>query len=61
MNLRKSIVAGMCIGLGGCIYLAIGGIVGALFFSLGLATIILLDLDLFTGKSCFVPYHRVKI
>lgn len=35
-----SIIAGFLIGMGGIIYLTLGGIAGALFFSLGLITIV---------------------
>jgi formate/nitrite transporter FocA (FNT family) len=46
-----SILAGFLIGMGGIIYLTLGGIAGALFFSLGLITIVTFKFHLFTGKA----------
>lgn len=50
----KGILAGVCISLGGCIYLKIGGAIGAILFSFGLIAVITLGLNLFTGKARFV-------
>ena len=55
MNLKelwiKSILAGVCIGVGGALFLSIDNkIVGALFFTLGLFTICTRGLHLFTGR-----------
>ena len=47
----KSITAGLLIGLGGIMYLTIGRIAGAIFFSIGLLTILHFELNLFTGKA----------
>ena len=46
-----SILAGFLIGMGGIIYLTLGGTVGALFFSLGLIIIVTFKFNLFTGKA----------
>ena len=46
-----SILAGFLILMGGIIYLPLGGTVGALFFSLGLITIVTFKFNLFTGKA----------
>lgn len=46
-----SIIAGFLISMGGIIYLTLGGIAGALFFSLGLITIVTFKFHLFTGKA----------
>lgn len=46
-----SILAGMMIAIGGIINLSIGGIAGALLFSMGLLTILTLRFELFTGKA----------
>lgn len=46
-----SIIAGFLIGMGGIINLTVGGIPGALFFSLGLVTIVTFKFNLFTGKA----------
>lgn len=50
----KSIMAGVCISMGGCIYLKIGGAVGAILFAFGLIAVVTLGLNLFTGKAQFV-------
>lgn len=47
-----SIVAGMCIGIGGVAYLAVhGGVLGSILFCVGLYTILTFGFNLFTGKS----------
>ena len=46
-----SILAGLMISLGCIVYLQIGGVAGALLFSLGLISIIVFEFDLFTGKA----------
>lgn len=51
MNYLKSIYAGALIALGCTVYLSVENhIIGSLLFSLGLYTIILFNLNLFTGK-----------
>lgn len=45
-----SILAGFMIGIGAIVNLKVGGIVGALLFAIGLATIVQFKLELFTGK-----------
>lgn len=50
---KKSIFAGVCISLGGTIYLSVGGIVGAVLFSFGLLAVVHYSLPLYTGKSGF--------
>lgn len=49
----KSIFAGFCIGIGAYLYLQVGGITGALLFSIGLLSILLLNYKLYTG---FIGY-----
>lgn len=46
----KAIAAGLMIGLGAMLNLQLGGVIGAICFSLGLFTICALGLHLFTGK-----------
>lgn len=46
----NSLLAGMCISLGAYVYLNVGGVTGAVLFSVGLLTILKLNLDLFTGQ-----------
>ena len=46
-----SIIAGIMIGIGGLVNLSIGGVAGAIVFSVGLLTIIYYQFALFTGKA----------
>lgn len=46
-----SIVAGALIGIGAIINLKLGGIAGPIFFSIGLMSILVFKLNLFTGKT----------
>ena len=55
-----SILAGFLIGMGGIVYLTVGGPVGAVFFSLGLMTIITFKLELFTGKAGLLSTGEIK-
>ena len=50
----RGILAGICISLGGCIYLKIGGVAGAILFAFGLIAVVSMKLNLFTGKAQFV-------
>lgn len=52
--LWSSIAAGLCIGIGGIVYLKVGGVAGAALFSVGLITIVSYKLKLYTGASGFV-------
>ena len=45
----SAVLAGICIGIGGFMNLKFGGLVGALFFSFGLLTIVCERYNLFTG------------
>jgi formate/nitrite transporter FocA (FNT family) len=54
MNLLiKSILAGICIAIGAITYLNVGGVAGAILFSLGLLIILNFELKLYTG---FIGY-----
>ena len=55
-----SILAGMMIAIGCTINLTIGGIAGALFFSMGLLTILTLKFELFTGKAGLLVTNEIK-
>lgn len=51
----QSILAGICIGIGGTFFLAIDNkVIGALFFTLGLFTIVTRGFHLFTGRIGYV-------
>lgn len=51
--LRSSILAGICIGIAGFGYLAIGGLAGAVIFACGLLAVVSYRLKLFTGTAGF--------
>ena len=51
----SAILAGACIGCGGLVYLSLDNkVLGSLFFTVGLFTICIFGLHLFTGKVCYV-------
>lgn len=52
--LGRSIMAGMCIALGGAAYLKLQGVIGAVLFTFGLITILHYKLNLYTGLAGFV-------
>ncbi len=50
-----AVLAGICIALGGTVFLSLDNkVVGALFFTVGLFVICTTGLNLFTGKVCYV-------
>ena len=55
-----AILAGICIGLGGTVFLRLkdafigGNVVGAILFTIGLFTICTRGYNLFTGKACYI-------
>ncbi len=53
-NLGRSLLAGVCISIGGIVYLKVSGVAGAILFAFGLLAVVTLQLNLFTGKSQFV-------
>jgi len=51
----SALLAGMCIGLGGTVFLSVENkVVGAVLFTVGLFVICTMGLHLFTGKVCYV-------
>lgn len=56
-----SVLAGMCIGIGGVAYLVVGGgILGSVLFCVGLYTILTFGFHLFTGKCGNLPEHGLS-
>lgn len=56
----KSVFAGVFIGLGGYVYLKCPNqMLGAFLFSIGLLSVIIFKMDLYTGKVCW-PKHLKK-
>lgn len=53
--LLSGLLAGVCIAIGGAVYLSVDSkLAGALLFTVGLFTICVFRLHLFTGKVCYV-------
>ena len=51
----SGILAGLCIGLGGTVFLSLDSkVLGALFFTVGLFTICTQGMHLYTGKVCYL-------
>lgn len=50
----SAILAGCAIGFGGVVNLMLGGIAGAMFFTVGLFVVCTMGLHLYTGKVCYV-------
>lgn len=61
LDFLKAIPAGVCIAIGGLAYLScVNKIVGALFFTVGLFTILTFNFNLFTGKVCYAFENKPK-
>lgn len=52
--LKSSVLAGVFIGIGGMVFLKVGGVAGAVLFSIGLISVVSFKLKLFTGTAGFV-------
>ena len=55
---RKSLLAGLLIGLGACGFLALGGIPGAIIFAFGLISVVLSGAALYTGRAGVMPLNQ---
>ena len=54
----SSVLAGLCIGFGGIVYLSVNNaVVGAFLFSLGLLSVLTFGFDLYTGKVGYVLWR----
>ena len=56
----RSILAGICIGLGGAIFIKLDGVIGACMFAFGLLTIVHFKLPLYTGTAGFIRLDKFK-
>lgn len=56
----RSILAGICIGLGGAIFIKLGGVIGACMFAFGLLTVVHFKLPLYTGTAGFIELNKLK-
>lgn len=55
----SAIIAGFLIGMGGTVYLAQENpVVGSFLFAVGLFTIVIFQLHLFTGKIGYLPFQK---
>ena len=54
----RSILAGICIGLGGAIFIKLGGVIGACMFAFGLLTVVHFKLPLYTGTAGFIELNK---
>lgn len=57
---KKSVLAGMFIALGGAAYMVLGGLAGAIMFSAGLIGVCYLGLPLITGKVGYIVQKQVS-
>lgn len=57
--IKSSILAGICIGIAGLGFLALGGIAGAVLFAFGLITVVCYKLKLYTGTAGFIVKGEV--
>ena len=55
---RSAILAGVCIGIGGTVYMMVGGVAGAVLFAFGLMTVVLCKYKLYTGTVGFIDFRR---
>ncbi len=57
----SAVLAGMMIGIGGTVFLSIDNkVLGAALFTVGLFTICVFSLSLFTGKICYLLDHDLS-
>ena len=56
----RSILAGICIGLGGAIFVKLGGVIGAVMFAFGLLSVVHFKLPLYTGTAGFIELNKWK-
>lgn len=56
----RSILAGICIALGGAIFVKLGGVIGAIMFAFGLLSVVHFKLPLYTGTAGFIELNKIK-
>lgn len=54
----RSILAGICIGLGGAIFVKLGGFIGSFMFAFGLLSVVHFKLPLYTGTAGFIELNK---
>ncbi|MCI8703870.1 MAG: formate/nitrite transporter family protein [Anaerotignum sp.] len=56
----SAVLAGMMIGMGGTVYLSqTNSVVGSFLFAVGLFTVVVFQLHLFTGKIGYLPFQNL--
>ena len=55
---KSSILAGVCIAMGGTVFMKVGGLWGAILFSFGLLTVVHYGLKLYTGTAGFFEFKK---
>lgn len=55
---KSAIFAGICISVGGIVFLSVGGIAGAVLFAFGLLTVVSYSLKLYTGTAGFITKNE---
>ena len=56
----SAVLAGMMIGMGGTVYLSQSNpVVGSFLFAVGLFTVVVFQLHLFTGKIGYLPFQNL--
>lgn len=58
---RSALLAGICIGIAGFGFLAIGGIAGAVIFAFGLLAVVHYGFKLYTGTAGFIEWKRSEV
>ena len=56
----RSILAGICIALGGAIFVKLGGVIGAIMFAFGLLSVVHFKLPLYTGTAGFIELNKLN-
>jgi len=56
----RSILAGICIALGGAIFVKLGGVIGAVMFAFGLLSVVHFKLPLYTGTAGFIELNKLE-
>ena len=54
----RSILAGICIGLGSAIFVKLGGFIGSFMFAFGLLSVVHFKLPLYTGTAGFIKLNK---
>lgn len=54
----RSILAGICIGLGSAIFVKLGGFIGSFMFAFGLLSVVHFKLPLYTGTAGFIELNK---